>query len=379
MPLKLLEPARAPNGKNFYVVGTYLGQRVRQSTGSDRRSVAQSELKRIEREIERGRFAEPVRQQHTFADACLIYLRRCPAAEVQYIERLLDHFTDTPLDDFTPAFIDEQITAIFGDAKASTINRCGISPLAAVLHAAADAELMPWLRIRRRKEAKVATQWCTLEQAEQLIAAAGRHDAAREIREAKKLKRGELSFERPRLAPLLVFLFGTGARISEATALTWRHVDLTSKTCTLEHTKNGETYVVPLGPAVFDAIANMPLHPMDAASPGKKGKRSPWRQVFGWPDRDSPRKALAAVKRDAGLPEFHFHMTRHSYATWLRIYQGADLRKLMDLGRWKDAKSTMRYQHVAGHEVRQAIEALPVPGINDKPVPGIAQQKRENG
>ncbi len=36
---------------------------------------------------------------------------------------------------------------------------------------------------------------------------------------------------------------------------------------------------------------------------------------------------------------------RHTYATWLRLYAGADLKALLDTGAWRDLKSVARYTH----------------------------------
>jgi hypothetical protein len=60
------------------------------------------------------------------------------------------------------------------------------------------------------------------------------------------------------------------------------------------------------------------------------------------------------------VPDFTMHWTRHNYATWLRREPGNDTRKLMDLGRWKDVRSVMRYQHVASHEQVAALAKLPL-------------------
>ena len=367
MPLKLIPPDKAPGGVNYYIKGTYLGVRVRQSARTDRPALARSEQKRIERDIERGRFLDPVSEADsaTFADAVVIYLRDCPDSAIPFVDKLLDHFGETPLRDFDQRAIDTAMDELYPEAKASTVNRNGIVPLAAILHRAANPHgLMPYLRIKKRKEAKPQTSWLTIEQADALIQAAGAGDEKRARREARREGKGYIITARPRLAPLLVVLFSIGARISEAINLTWGDVDLASRTVTLHNTKNGETYVVPIGEAAFEAIANLPIV-------GAR-RRNPAAKVFGWRDKGSPRKALAAACKESGI-KFNFHMARHTYATWMRLYDRADTRKLMELGRWKDAKSTIRYQHVGSTEVRDANTALPVPKLSQNlPRPGKA-------
>jgi hypothetical protein len=58
VPLKLVK-ARNAKTSNLYIRGAYLGITVDQSCRTDRRSVAQSILKRIEGEIERGEYGRP--------------------------------------------------------------------------------------------------------------------------------------------------------------------------------------------------------------------------------------------------------------------------------------------------------------------------------
>ena len=58
MPLKIIGP-RNSKTKNLYIRGSYLGIAVDKSCGTDKRSVAQSILKRIEREIELGEYQKP--------------------------------------------------------------------------------------------------------------------------------------------------------------------------------------------------------------------------------------------------------------------------------------------------------------------------------
>ena len=67
------------------------------------------------------------------------------------------------------------------------------------------------------------------------------------------------------------------------------------------------------------------------------------------------------VRDRAGVENFTFHCCRHTFATWARR-GGADTKKLMEAGRWKDPKSCLRYQHVASHEIRDLVENLPGSG-----------------
>lgn len=354
MPLKLVPPEKIKGARCWYIRGTYLGTHVYRSAGTDREQVARAELRRIEREIEDGRFDRRVAQvaPATFAGAAAGYIKECSNEEAQKVKRLVLRFQDAPLSDFTKDTIDAAEAALYpprkdkktGAAKpyaAGTLNREFRAPLAAVLHHAAKRGLVGWIRVEKHKEAQ-RTSWLEPEEAAALIAAARAVDAA-------KTKNNNA-----RLAPLLVFLFSTGARLGEAIRLTWADVDLARRHVILRDTKNGETYGAHLGDLAFDELANLP------------GGRHPDRQIFGYTHRRSIRWALAAATKRAGLKKpFTAHLARHSFATWLRR-NGEDLKKMMEVGRWKDVKSVMRYQHVASDEQKAAIARLPLPAVKPK-------------
>jgi integrase len=344
MPLKLIPPHKTPGGTCFAVHGSYLGVSVRRSARTDRRQVAQAVLKSIEREIEQGRFADgPPPKVSGFADAALGYLKDCGTSEVGYVKALLEHFRDTPLAQFTRDLIDEGEEALYPGRRdtfaAGTLNRQYRAPLAAVLHHASKRGLCAWVKVEKYAEEQ-RTAWLEPEQAARLIAAARTVDAAK------------TKHNFARLAPLLVFAFGTGARLSESLNLTWADVDLAAAHAILRDTKNGKTYGIHLAPVVVAELANVPGTRLD-------GSREPQRRVFGYTHRRSMRWSLEQACTAANLTDFTMHQARHSFATWLRR-SGADLKKLMELGRWEDARSALRYQHVASHEQIAALANLPL-------------------
>ena len=71
---------------------------------------------------------------------------------------------------------------------------------------------------------------------------------------------------------------------------------------------------------------------------------------------------MAAIKAGIDLPERSaFHIFRHTYATWMRLYGGLDEKGLMATGAWKDRKSVDRYTHVVVSEEAQRAALLPTP------------------
>lgn len=382
MPLKLVPPEKIKGATSIYIRGTYLGVRVYRSTGVNRESLAVAERKRIEREIESGRYQEPapgVTEAETFAHACVAYLRECPAAEAPRIKRLLAVLHATPLTAFGKDLVDQTEREMFpgyyrtaDDKKTgrltpytgATLNREFRAPLGAVLHHAAARGKGPKVEVARHAEGQ-RTKFLEPDAAARLIQAAAEVDAA-----ARDDQPGQL-------AALLVTLFTTGLRISEACRIDWPLINLERGEIGPLVTKNGVEYMVAIGPAAVVAIANIP------------GLRVAGRKVFGFRDRHAVKYPLSRACEIAGMvrrgadgkalrdrnrrakPTFTLHQARHSFGTWLRR-NGEDLRKMMELGRWKDVRSVMRYSHVAPQEHAPALARLP---LQVAPTPPAADTK----
>jgi integrase len=118
MPLKII-PSRNAKTKNLYIRGTYLGVSVDKSSGTDKRSVAATILKRIEREIELGEYqkTKPPRGQ-TFLSAAVAYLEA--GRRKRYVAKLIRYFGETPLDQIDQAATDEAAVALHPNAGNAT-------------------------------------------------------------------------------------------------------------------------------------------------------------------------------------------------------------------------------------------------------------------
>ena len=154
--IEVYAPGRLAKSPFWYIRGTYLGVSVYKSTGARTKAQAQRFKRKIEREIEDGSYQSRPRQRPTFADAAVIYLEACPKAEVQYVERLVRYWKDTPLDDISQAAVRDCIKDIYPPGpdpdptpRNSTINRLVLTQLSAVLNKAAEQELCGYMRIKR--------------------------------------------------------------------------------------------------------------------------------------------------------------------------------------------------------------------------------------
>lgn len=140
---------------------------------------------------------------------------------------------------------------------------------------------------------------------------------------------------------LLLLLYGSGLRISEALGLP-AQVHPLGETVRVTG-KRGKTRVVPVLPLVADAVANYA-----ALCPWPLGKDQPlFRGAKGGPlSADVVRRAVATARRLLGLDDrLTPHALRHSFATHL-LAGGADLRALQELLGHASLSSTQIYTAV---------------------------------
>lgn len=324
MPFRLVPPRK---GKTPYyaVKGTYLGVRLDRSTKTGNRALAGKILKKWEREVERGELAEP--GEPTFASAAAAYMKA--GGERRFLRKLLEHFGDTKLSKIDQPAIDVAAAALYPRASGATRNRQVYSPVSAVLRRAGVR-----LDLARPVGAggNKATSWLWPEQAETIFEEAGKIDQE--------------------FQALLIVLTYTGLRLSEALGLTWNDVRLQDGFAYIPQTKTDEPRAVFLPPVAVAALANMAG---DVRSQSK---------VFRFAKSGYLYSLLKAAVFKAGvtLPERSaFHVLRHTYATWMRRYAGADSKALIATGAWKDAKSVDRYSHVVVSEEAQRAALLPTP------------------
>src|SRR5712664_3836240 len=135
MPLKLYPP-RAGKTPNWSIRGTYLEIPVDRSARTPKKSVAQSELTKIEKAIERGEYPPKPKQQSgaTFLSAAVAYMK--DGGSRRYMKTLIGHFKETPLAEIDQDAIDECARALHPNVTPSTRNRYVHTPVSAVLHRA---------------------------------------------------------------------------------------------------------------------------------------------------------------------------------------------------------------------------------------------------
>jgi len=319
MPIKLLAPNRYT--PFFRGRGTYLGQFINRSTKASKRAIALRVVAKWEREIERGEFSQP--GELTFAGAAAAYMKA--GGDRRFLKKLLEHFGDRPISQINQTAIDDMAAKLYPLASDATRNRQVYTPISAIVsHGGHRLNL----RRPRRSSGNSQTAWLWPEQAEAIFA------------EAEKLD--------PEFWALLVTLCYTGMRLSEALNLTWENVRLKDGYAYLPDTKNDDPRPVFLPQVAVDAMATL----------DRRGKSKVYRYAKGGHLYHLLR--VAAFKAGVNLSERSaFHIFRHTYATWMRRYAGADEQSLIATGAWKDKKSVARYTHTIINEEARRAELLP--------------------
>lgn len=264
---------------------------------------------------------------HTFREAAASYVEH--GGEARYLARLLARFGDQAVTAITPLAVRAAALDLYPNASPATRNRHVITPARAVLYHAHELGWRGPARIRlfpapkTRKTTPAGRRW--------LETFVDRCDAD----------------GLPHLAALVLFMNLTGARVSEATALTGEHVDLRARTAMLVKTKTDVMSLRYLPHHLVERIRDLGLTP---------GER-----VFRYTSRFSVNERIAAVCRRAGLAYKSSHTVgRHAFAT-NALNAGVGVRVAMDAGGWKSSSIFLEtYAHSldAGRTVAAQFDLL---------------------
>jgi len=331
-----LKVVRRKSTGAWTISGTINGVRVQKRAQSNNKRRAEEEAAALETAMLREDWHGPRPAAKTIGQAMVSYAEavdRSPRTYSRLIRIGREVGENTPL-----AAIDQDLlTRLRGqllkpDANPATFAREIVGPLRAVLNYAADLGWCDRLRLKAPRQAEGRTRFLMPTEAERLIAAAASH-----------------------LRPLLIFLPGTGARMSEALELDWRDVDLVGGRAIFWQTKSGRRRVAALPPRAIAELADLPYH-----------EGPVFRTPAGEPYYTSGRQGGGQIKtawrgaiRRCGLgPDLTPHDLRHTWASWHYALH-KDLLRLKQDGGWSSVELVERYSHLlpAGHEdeIRQFL------------------------
>lgn len=292
MPFKLYK-----RGKTFHYAGTIAGRRIRGTTGTSDRSQAE---KIAAQEWKRGHDG-PRETVLTFAKASILYRaagKLGTTRQFKYLEKVEDHWKDTPVKDMTPGAIKQSAVDIYPDAGPATRNRQVLTPTRAVINHCAEMDLCAPVRVRKFKFEQKIKPPILLDWLDTFTAHA-----------------------RPITAALATFMFATACRISDARRIEWDDIDFKAKTILVRKTKNKKDRLPNMQPRLLVALAKLPRD----------------RKPFGWGETTLRRWWDADIEATAnavkGFQRLTFHSCRHGFATTM-LRNGVDPKTAADLGGW---------------------------------------------
>lgn len=300
MPLKIYK-----RGNVWHYRGSVAGRRLRGSTSATVKEIASRVAAEIEAREWKRRLDGPAAVL-TFAQAAIIY--RAAGKPTRFLEAIEDHWKDTLVRDINPGVIRQSALTLYPNASGATRNRHVIVPTQAIINHAAESELCSRIKVKRFPTVRKIKTPATLEWVSSFMAVSP-----------------------PHLAGLALFMFLTGARVSEALSLQWSEVDMEAKTALIRETKIGSERRAHLPPPLIVALANI--------------KRDKGRSVFRYTTKAAADKSWRSAVRRAKLEPLSFHSCRHGFATAL-LHAGIDPVTVAKLGGWKSPQHVFQtYGH----------------------------------
>ena len=152
----------------------------------------------------------------------------------------------------------------------------------------------------------------------------------------------------PHLRGIVVTALNSGCRKEEILSLRWdQHIDLQHGFILLDVTKNGERREIPINDTLRGVLTSIPRR-IDSpyVFTNERGER--FQDVKG---------SFHSACKKAGIKDFHFHDTRHCFASHL-VMAGIDITTVKTLLGHKSISTTLRYSHLSPSHTRNALSVL---------------------
>ncbi|WP_457151817.1 tyrosine-type recombinase/integrase [Mesorhizobium sp. P5_C1] len=339
-------------GRFWWLTGTIFTregeQRVHESTGETDERKADDFRQARERKAREELNLNP-KDRFTFDEAVDRYLEA--GKSESYIARLLEHFKGTRISDMTGSDVREAAKVLYPTAVYTTWNRQVVIPTRAVINFSADEGKCHPVAIKgfTKKDRDIKRPTAAPKRAvdRSYIDTFSEHS------------------DDPRLSALMLFLFQTGARVSDAINLEddSHDIDLVNRKVIFRDMKNGEDgdadltiemvyEIQQLREWKLERLAAWELripwkHKRSGERHSGRGAKKPNDRLFGYMGRGSVYRDIKRICKLAGLPYLGTHQPgRHSFATEMIVRHGVDVATTAAKGRWKTKKLLMEnYTH----------------------------------
>jgi integrase len=321
------------------------GKIIRESSHSDKFKEADNLLIQRRNEIKTGNQPEIKRRiaNHTFSELASQYEKwaerqRSFKSKKYLIKQLCDEFGTIPLRQFNTMLLEQyQTQRLQNRNKPATANRL-LATLKHMFTKAVEWEMVEEGTLKRIRKVKF------LEENNRRL----RYLSKEECQELIKVCD-------PHLRPIVITAINTGMRKGEILSLTWDRVDLKHGFILLDNTKNGERREIPINGTLREALLEL------SQGTKERPRRIDIPYVFYDPSngkayKDVKRSFHSACRR-AKITNFHFHDSRHTFASHL-VMAGIDLTTIKELLGHKHLTMTLRYAHLAPSHKVKAVDIL---------------------
>ena len=317
---------------HWWVKISHSGTTIQRSTGTEDKSQAQEYHDKLKVSLwEQQRLG--VKPRRAWKEAVVRWLAETSEKathqedirKLRWLDPFLGHLM---LDEITLDVVDRVKAEKLKTAGKATVNRYLALVRAVLLRARDEWE---WInktpKVRLFKENPGRERSITVEQAQTLV------------RELPKHQRD-----------IVVFALATGLRHSNVVGLTWSHVNLDARHAWVDadQSKNGRPIAVPLNTTAMEVLRR------------QLGKHAV--SVFTYAGKPVARvntRAWGNALKRAGIENFRWHDTRHTWATWHR-QSGTPTHELQRLGGWRSSSMVERYAHLAPDHLAKAANRLDV-------------------
>ena len=310
---------------------TPTGERIRRSTGTANKALAQELHDRLKAESWRiAKLGD--RPQRTWNDAVVRWLKeashkatvKMDTAHLRWLDR---HLGGKQLEEINRNVIDRLTDVRLAEGVSNaTVNRM-LEVVRVILRRCANQ--WEWLdrapHIRMLKEPTRRVRFLTREEAQTLLSELPEH-----------------------LSEMVAFSLATGLRKANVTGLQWTQVDLVRRLAWVhpDQAKARRAIAVPLNDeAVATIRRQIGKHLTHVFS--YKGKPITQVNTKAW---------YAALKR-AGIENFRWHDLRHTWASW-HVQNGTPLHALQELGGWESVEMVRRYAHFSAEHLAPYADRL---------------------
>jgi len=320
--------------------GTDIKERVGRKSRGFTRATAKKALKSRLGDIARGQFSlEKTRRPVPFSTLLEQYEEYARTnwrdfnKQKYFLKALGKHFGDTPSAQITSWHIEKWKSDLRKTLKPNSVNRhmTIIKHLFKMAVVWGLVKTNPTIGIKRFPEAESKTRYLDEDELERLLLA------------CKEQKR------QPWLLPLVTLGVHTGMRRGELLGLGWDNVNLDRGLITLQQSKTLKIKTIPINEAAREALMWLDKHRY-----GDHVFMYHWRKPIG---KANVQKSIDRVCSKAGIDDFTFHGTRHTFGSHL-VMAGVDLVTVSKLMGHTKINMTMRYAHLAPKHEAEAVAKL---------------------